>query len=351
MVSNYKIKNCFVVLFLLFHIVVKAQVAGKGTYAFLNMFPSARSLSLGTNFVSAIDKDLSVGYQNPAALNEKMHNHAFASYNNYVADINTGYFGYARHYKKIGTFSANIFYLDYVKFDGYLPNGLATGSFTVKDQCFQVSYGNAYKEKLRYGANLKYVYSIYEQYVSNGFATDLSAIYTDTAKQLNITAFARNIGFQAISYGETGRQPLAFEMAIAFSKKLKYLPFRYNLVLNNLQKPDMRYEISNTKEKDENGNLKVKKMTLGDNVLRHLALGGEFNLSKHFVVRFGYNHQRRKEISPEQKRGTTGFSWGLGFRISKLNISYGSASLFPGFNSNQFSILCNLGEFYNSKKI
>ncbi len=137
-------------------------------------------------------------------------------------------------------------------------------------------------------------------------------------------------------------------MAITFAKKVKYLPFRYNLVLHDLQKLDMRYSYATT-EKDENGNIKIKKMTMGDNIVRHLTLGGELNLSQHFVIRFGYNHMRRKEASPEQKRGTTGFSWGLGFKISKFHISYGSASLFPGFNSNQFSLLCNLGEFYTKK--
>jgi hypothetical protein len=90
-------------------------------------------------------------------------------------------------------------------------------------------------------------------------------------------------------------------------------------------------------------------MTMGDNILRHLTLGGEFNLSRNFVVRFGYNHMRRKEMTQDQKKGTTGFSWGLGFRISKFHISYGSAAYFPGHNSNQFSLLMNLGEFYKKK--
>ena len=110
---------------------LNAQLAGKSTYAFLNMNPSARSLSLGTNSISAIDKDLSVAWQNPAALNPTMHNHAFVSYNNYVSDIKSGYFSYARTLKNKGTLSASVMYLDYGKFDGYLPNGLSTGVFTV----------------------------------------------------------------------------------------------------------------------------------------------------------------------------------------------------------------------------
>ncbi len=326
-----------------------AQLAGKGTYAFLNMNPSARSLALGTNLISTVDKDLSIAYQNPAALNPSMNNHAFVSYNNYVSDIKSGYFSYAKDIKDKGTLALSIMYLDYGKFNGYLPNGIPTGTFSVKDQCIQLGYSRKLNEKFRIGASFNYIYSIYEAYVSNGLSTNLSAIYNDTANGLSITGFAKNIGFQAIPYSGTSRQPLPFEMDIAIGKKLKHLPFRYNLVIHDLQKPDMRYSYATT-EKDENGNIKIKKMSIGDNALRHLSLGGELNLSKHFVVRFGYNHMRRKEASPDQKRGTTGFSWGLGFKINKFHISYGSASLFPGYNSNQFSLLCNLGEFYKKKK-
>ncbi len=175
-----------------------AQLAGKATYAFLNMNPSARSLALGSNLISTVDKDLSVAWQNPAALNPLMHNHAFVSYNNYVSDIKSGYFSYARDIKNKGTFAASIMYLDYGKFNGYLPSGISTGVFTVKDQCMQIGYGRKINEKFRLGASLNYIYSIYESYVSNGLSTNLSGIYNDTAQNITITGFAKNIGFQAI---------------------------------------------------------------------------------------------------------------------------------------------------------
>jgi len=338
-----------VILFLSGFLHLQAQIGGRGVYAFLNMPASSRQVALGTNFISALDNDLSLGWNNPAALNQKMHNHAFATYNNYVSDINSGYFAYGRDFKQLGTFSVGVMYLDYGKFDGYLPNGISTGVFAVKDQCFHVSWGQQWREKFRYGATVKYIYSIYESYVSNGLSTDLSGIYHDSSKQLTVTAYARNIGFQAIPYGGRQRDNLPFELALSLSKKLEHLPFRYNIVLHDLQRPDMRYDIKNTNEKDENGNDRIKKMSLGDNALRHVTIGGELNFSKNFVLRFGYNHMRRKELTQEQKKGTSGFSWGLGFKISKFNISYGSAAYFPGISSNQFSLLMNLSEFYKKK--
>ncbi len=326
-----------------------SQVAGKSTFAFMNLPVSSRQLAMGTNFISTSDNDVSMAWNNPAALNPRTHNHAFATYNNYVSDINFGYFAYGREFAKAGSLSAGIMFMDYGKFDGYTPSGLSTGTFKVQDQCFHISYGRSWKERFRYGASLKYIYSIYESYVSNGLSCDLSGMYMDTSKQLSVTAFARNIGFQAIPYGNTERQSLPFELALSISKKLAHLPLRYNIVFSNLQKPDMRYTIAHTDERDENGNERTKTMTMGDNILRHLSLGGELNLTKHFVLRFGYNHMRRKELTQEQKKGTAGFSWGLGFRINKFHISYGSAALFSGINSNQFSLLANLSDFYRKK--
>lgn len=325
------------------------QIGGKRNFAFLNMPASSRQVALGSNFISTLDNDISQAWNNPAALNNNMHNHAFASYNNYVSDIGGGYFSYARHIKNKGTFSANILYVDYGQFEGYTPAGIYTGTFRAQDQCFALSYGTSFKEKFRIGASLKYAYSIYESYVSNAITSDLSAMYIDTAKQFNVTAYARNIGYQTIAFNGSERVGMPLELAVSISKRLAHLPFRYHLIFNNLQTPDMRYTITETNQKDENGNVKPQNMTMGDNILRHMALGGELNFSKHFVLRFGYNHMRRKEMSQDQRRGTSGFSWGLGFRIKKLHLSYGSASYFPGFNSNQFSLLLNLNEFYKKK--
>lgn len=331
------------------HIPLSAQVAGKKVFSFLNLPASARMAALGSNFIGTGGEDISLAWNNPAALNKKMHNHAFATYNNYLADIGYGYFAYARHFEKAGSFSLGVMYVDYGEFAGYTPSGLSNGTFTAQDQCFHLSYGKALNQAIRVGASVKYIYSIYESFVSNGLSADLSARYEDTSGGLSVTGFIRNIGFQAIPYTGTERKGLPLEAAITLSKKLEHLPFRYHLIVDNLQQPDMRYAISQTGEKDENGNNRIQEMSLGDNILRHLGLGGELNLSRNFFIRFGYNHNRRREMYQEQKRGVSGFSWGLEMKISKFRLSYGSAAFFPGYNSNQFSLQVNLSDFYSKK--
>jgi hypothetical protein len=324
-----------------------AQIGGKGAYAFLNMASNARTVALGSNFISsAHNYDASIAWNNPAALNPIMHQSVSATYNNYVSDINSGYFSYARHFNKIGTFSAGAMFINYGKFDGYDASGVSTGTFSAKDQCFHISYGRQHNSNFSYGGSLKYVYSVYESFVSAGLSSDISGMFHDSSKLLTMTGFVRNLGYQFIPYSGTDRQNLATEIAFSVSKKLQHLPFTYHAIFHNLQKPDMRYTINNTGQKDEFGNNRVKEMTMGDNILRHITLGGELNFTKHFVLRFGYNHMRRRELGQEQRRGTTGFSWGLGFRAQKINFSYGSATYFPGINSNQFSMMLNLNDFY-----
>lgn len=333
-------------LFLLLFInSVNAQVAGKGTYSFLNVPISARTLALGSNFISSsYNNDPSLAWNNPSILNKSMHKHVSVSYHNYVADISSGFITYAHHIKNKGTFSIGANYLSMGKFDGYDPAGISTGTFTANDQSFYIAYGNQ-KRNWSYGASLKYIYSIYESYVSSGVASDLSGSYNDTSKKLSVTLFARNLGYQVIPYSNTERDLLKSELAISVSKKLEHLPFTYHIVLHNLQSPDFRYNIENTGVKDEFGENKVKKMTMGDNILRHFILGGELNFSKHFVFRFGYDHMKRRELTQDQRKGTSGFSWGLGLKIKKFNFSYGSSTFFPGINANQFSLMTNLSEF------
>ena len=64
------------------------------------------------------------------------------------------------------------------------------------------------------------------------------------------------------------------------------------------------------------------------------------------MLRFGYNFKRRSELALDNKPGLTGFSWGVGFRVKKLHISYGSARYHLAGSSNHFTITTNLSEYY-----
>ena len=64
------------------------------------------------------------------------------------------------------------------------------------------------------------------------------------------------------------------------------------------------------------------------------------------MLRFGYSFKRRSELSHDKKPGLIGFSWGIGFRVKKFHISYGSAKYHLAGPSNHFTITTNLSEYY-----
>lgn len=344
-----RLQNYLMLIGLIIGQILTAQTAGNSAFAFINMPSSAREMALGSNLLCGSKTDLGQLWNNPASRTSLMNNTLMGSYNRYVSDIQSGFFCYAGQLKHKRSFAIGLLYNDYGQFKGMDEAGIATGNFGAQDQCFFLSYKSKVGPKGHFGINTKYIYSIYEAFVSNGISTDLSYMYEDSSKKFNVTGFARNIGFQAIPYAGTERQALPFELAVNLSKQLAHLPFRYQIILHHLQQPDMRYTIMNTGQKDEFGKDKIATMSMGDNILRHINFAGELFLSKQLTLRMGYNHMRRKEMTQEQKRGAAGFSWGLGLHYKKMELAYGSASYFAGQNANQFSVLLKLSEFYKSK--
>ena len=75
----------------------------------------------------------------------------------------------------------------------------------------------------------------------------------------------------------------------------------------------------------------------------HIVIGTEFLLSKNFHLRFGYDFKRRFEMTPISRPGTTGISWGIGFKVKKIKISYSNAKYHFAGTSNHITIATKFG--------
>src|SRR5690606_28362281 len=169
-------------------------------------------------------------------------------------------------------------------------------------------------------------------------------------RNLTMGLVLRNMGYQTIVYRETERMPLPFEVQFAISKKPEHAPFRLTMMFHNLQRPDLSFDYIDPSQRTLDGDdNELYKVSLGDKILRHVSVGLEFLLSENFHFRAGYNHLRRRELTVPYRKGVAGFSWGIAFKVKKIRMEYGSAALFPGFNTNQFSVLLNLNDFYTRK--
>ncbi|MBI1222697.1 MAG: type IX secretion system protein PorQ [Bacteroidetes bacterium] len=322
-----------------------AQIGGSGVYSFLNLQASPRYAALGGAPVSISDSDPNVGFYLPSRLNASMDRHLAMNYVNYFSDINVGMVNYVKHYDSVGTFSMGMLYSNYGKFTAYDEKGNEQGEFRAADYAAQIGYG-IQRGRWGYGANAKLIYSQLETYKSLGAALDLSASYTSDSGLFSTSLLMRNIGTQFMSYYQT-REKLPFEIQWSFSKKLKHAPLRLIAVVHNMETWKLGY--INTNERNKNlsfdNQQKDQKVTFADNAFRHVILATELVFSPNFMLRVGYNHQRRKEMTWTDVKGIAGFSWGVGIKISRLRFDYSLASFFPGKSSHQFSLTLNLNEF------
>ncbi len=344
-------RKIFLLLFSSLSFGVFAQIGGNGVYQVLNVTPSARIAALGGTLITAYDRDVNIGFQNPAMLNKSMDKQLAINYLNYFADINQGYFAYAKHYDSIGTFSAGVQYLNYGEFTATDAAANNLGTFSASDVVFQLGYGRA-KGKWAYGSNLKVIYSQLETYNSLGVAFDIAGAYVNTKKLFTATLVARNIGTQIVTYVPGNRERLPFEIQLGVSKKLEHAPFRFSLIAHNLQRADISYVNPNARNVQIDFATQepiVEKVSTGDKIMRHIIIGTEMVFSKNFNIRFAYNHQRRREMSLPDTKGFTGFSWGFSLKLFRMNVSYGNAGFFPKRGSHHFSLLIDTKTFFKKK--
>jgi len=329
-----------------------AQAGGKNTFAFLDLKLTPIVSALQGAVIAQPSADPSVAVRNPALINASMKNRLSMSYNNYLSDINYGNVSYAGQFKNTNV-HGGILYVNYGKFDGYDDAGQSTGTFTADDYAFYIGASKEIKPRLTVGSNFKYVYSQFYNNFANGFAFDGGAHYQDTSGNTNLGLVVRSVGYVVKNYtaGVKERMPLRIELS--YSKRLAHTPFRFNLLLHNLQQPNMRYipqDGSVQNNSLDNNNNGAKQITFGDNILRHVTLGTELLLGEFTHIRIGYDHQMRKELSPSERKKLTGFAWGFGVQLYKIHFNYASSAFFPGITTNQFSAVFNISSFYTKKK-
>ena len=163
-----------------------AQIGGSSAFAFALIENNARNTSLGGVSIANTDRDPAAGFQNPALINRQMHHNASLSYANHVADINYGFGSYGREIDSIHAMSFNIGFYDYGNFVRTDNAGDIIGEFDATDYTFQVGLSRKITDKITIGANGKFLYSVYEAYVSTAGGIDLGGQYSDVDKLMNI---------------------------------------------------------------------------------------------------------------------------------------------------------------------
>jgi len=185
--------------------------------------------------------------------------------------------------------------------------------------------------------------SVFERYTSYGLLADVGITYRHPNRLFTAALVLRNMGGQLTPYADGGREPVPFEIQLGLSQRLQYAPFRVSLLVQHLER--LRLGNSNpasgqVSEKEED--LKKGFDLILDETMRHLLFGVECFPFQGMTFRASYNHNRRQEMKVSTRPGMTGFSWGMGFQLSRFSIDYARSLWHLAGASNHFSISVNL---------
>jgi len=330
---------------------MNAQLGGQHIYEFLSLPSSGRVTALGGSVISVIDDDIALANHNPASLNPEMHNRINFSHNIHFADISNGYVSYGRHLSKWGiTMHAAMNYIDFGEFIAADDRDVVSGTFEAGETALLIGASIRMNERIVLGANIKSVFSSFENYSSTGLAADLGLNYIGGDSSFVFSIVANNIGGELSSYTENYRGSAPFNLQIGITKRLKYLPFRIGIIADNLQRWNVRYDDPNSVEEtnlfgesEEQSELSKR----ADNLFRHLIFSGEFLLGKsgNLRLRIAYRHLRRQELAVDGFRSLAGFSGGFGIKVSKFRLDYGVGYHHLAGATNHITISTGLNEF------
>ena len=352
-------KKLITYLFIITNTAVFAQLGGTKVFSFLDLPIPARSNALGGATMAIWDRDVNLGYSNPALLNPSSSKQLAFNYVNYVADLSYGNFMYAHQLKKYGTLGIGLQYFNYGKFDGRDEYDKQTGTFKAADYSLNLSFAKTLDKDstLSLGVALKTIYSHYDIYSSYGSVVDVGLTYHNK-KQFTVSLLAKNYGKQWKPYFESGpKENLPTDVQLGFSKKIPKAPFRVIFQYDQLLKWDLTYvnpqDQSSTIDPFTNKPIvKTDKQIRNDKIKsgldkfgRHLIIGTEILLGKNFTIRVAYNFRKGKEMALPDVKKANGLSLGAGIKIYKFHFDYAFSKYALTGNSHTIGITTNLNYF------
>ena len=325
---------------------ILAQIGGINAFSFIDVVLSPRIEAMGGSAIAIMDNDVTLVQTTPSLLNSAMDNELAFLFTDYFSDLNILGCSYAKQLKEIGVFSASVKAINYGDFEHNDEAGNNLGSFSAHDQVLTLGFGKPLNEKITLGINVNLLNSQYEIYHAFAVASNVSASYYHAEKKFTSTLLFKNIGRQLISYTDE-KEHLPFDVQFGLSKELKHLPFRYALTFHHLNQFDIKSSYKLTSQTNiDTGELEIKEESIAKTALRHLIVGGELNpFRKSLFLRGGFNFQRRFDMSLSTYPYLVGFSWGIGFKVSKFRLDYSRASYYLSGVPNNFSIATNLSTF------
>jgi hypothetical protein len=335
-------KVSFWIFFFFFSTSTFSQVGGETVFQFLNLSSSSRQIALGGEVLTLMD-DVNQPIWNPSVINPELDKQLSINYASYLAGISIGSASYAHVIsRRFGTIHGSINYLNYGTLIEADENGNETGTFKASDIAVSVGYAfNLPWTNLYMGFNGKLINSTISNFTSNGIAGDIAVLYYSPYKPYSFTIVARNIGTQIQSFDGINEQ-LPFKVAIGVSYKLKYVPLKWHVTLDNLQQWNLAVPNPSNQTSDLEGNVTDEKISFLTNAIRHIVVGAELFPESAINLRAGYNFRRASELKLQNARSFSGISFGIGIKMNKFRFNYAFSKYHSASSSSTFSLQFDL---------
>jgi hypothetical protein len=315
-------------------------LGGQSAYGFLRLPGSPQMNALGTVNVSSISRDIALASGNPALLGAAMHGQVLASFNMFHAGIRQLHAMGGWHHERWGTtFSAGALFMDYGQVPQTDPAGNMLGTFRALDHSVSLTASRKYLERWHYGMTLKFVGSNYGVYRSSALMADMGIRYTDSASGFQAGFLASNMGLQLKTYAGTG-EDLPFDLQLGVTKRLSHAPLQFSVTAHRLHRFDILYR--DTAFNNENFG-SPGPAGFAENLFRHFVFAAQAFPGEKVELTIGFNALRRSELSVYRAaNGMTGFSFGAGVLLKRMQVRYARSIYSNGIAFNQFGLNIDL---------
>lgn len=328
------------------HHVAAQGLGGSTVFNFLDLPNTPQLTALGGINNSAITNDVGLSFTHPALLRSSMHAQFDASFSNLYGGIRNYNCWAAMHSSRWQTnFAAGVDFIDYGNITQTDPSGNIMGDTRPSDYVIQAAASRQYEKKWFYGVTLKFIHSAYGIYRSSGMAMDIGVNYYDSAQLFQVGLTLRNMGVQLSPYPGTERQALPFDLSLGLTKRLAKAPLQFSFTAHHLQEFNIRYNdtlfnnYNGFDQNNKNGSFTV------DKLFRHFILAAQAFPEDRVELTIAYNYLRRKELNiGPAGNGFTGFSFGLGVLLKKLQLRYARGFYNNTSGYNQFGLNLRLND-------
>ena len=317
-----------------------AQSGGSGVFSFLDRSVFAGSAALGNTSYINPGPVGAFAVQNPLLLNDSTLFQLEMSGGSLGEGIQLlqGSYGFKIKGHPVIAAAQTIQYGEFNATDVWGNN---LGVFYAGDIALSLGTPLAEWREWRFGMTGKLVNGTYESYQSWALALDFQAM-TRLKSGLDVAVLLKNTGRQLSTFAGT-REALPLNVLVAFGQKLEYAPFRWALVVDQLNRPNLGYDDPNLVTIDPvTGETTQGRQSLLNLGLRHLNGSLEFLPTQRLHIMAGYSFRRQFEMALSDRRTSGGFTLGASVYFSKFQLHFANELRSVGGRMNTLSLNLNL---------